>query len=251
MHVMTLRPAIAMIELIFALVVMGIAMLSVPLMLDTASKSSAVAFQQESIAIIASHTNTLMTYAWDEQNTQTNFPNDILSVINGDNELDGNTTLSEKPNKQRGLNVATFASIPTSFGENKDPEAGVIIHPEALSDDVDDFHNTEANLTIAKAGTQFTTSGDYMDIKIKMDTAINYLNDASANYEKCNGIANSGNCAFSKNSNQLKAAVAGTTNIKLITTTLTSSNVTDKQIVLRAFMCNIGATNPSANLRTF
>ncbi|WP_295421799.1 type II secretion system protein [Sulfurovum sp.] len=250
MQINVLRPAIAMIELIFALVVMGIAMLSVPLMLDTASKSSAVAFQQESIAIIASHTNALMTYAWDEQNTQSHFPNDILSVTNGDSELDGNTTLSAQPNKQRALNTATFASAATTFGKQIDPEPSYTPPLETFQDDLDDFANTESNLTIAKAGTQVSTNGDYLDISIKINTAISYLDDTSANYEKCNGIANSGNCAFSKNSNQLGAAT-GTTNIKLITTSLTSSNVTDKKIVLRTFMCNIGATNPAANLRTF
>jgi Tfp pilus assembly protein PilV len=243
-----LRPAIAMIELIFAIVVMGIAMLSVPLMLDTASKSSAVAFQQESIAIIASHANAMMTYAWDEQNTQPYNPNSIL-ITHGDNELDGNTNNTAALNAQRSK-IATAASLPASFGANKDMEAGSILHPETVSDDIDDFDRTEANLTIAEAGTQLTTSGDYMDIGIKVDTRVIYLDDTAANYQNCNGNVHSGNCAFSKNNSQWTAAL-GTTNIKLITTTLTSSNVTDKQIVLHAFMCNIGATNQAGNLRTF
>ena len=240
MQLTLLRPAIAMIELIFAIVVMGIAMLSVPLMLDTASKSSAVAFQQESIAIIASHANAMMTYAWDEKNTQAYAPNSILGVSNGDIELDGNKTLNmNNAKRKRAPHNDANATPPTSFGAQVDLDyIGTVLHKEAIADDVDDFDGVDANLTIAKAGNQLSTSGDYMDIGIKMHTNVTYLND-TANYSACkNG------CAFSKKSNQW-TAVAGTTNIKLITTTLTSSNVKDKQIVLRSFMCNIGAAQPN------
>jgi len=44
------RKAIAMIELIFAIVVMGIVMLSAPMLVNKATQSSYVALQQESIA---------------------------------------------------------------------------------------------------------------------------------------------------------------------------------------------------------
>ena len=251
MQLTLLRPAIAMIELIFAIVVMGIAMLSVPLMLDTASKSSAVAFQQESIAIIASHANSMMTYAWDENNTQAYAPNSILGVSNGDIELDGNKTLNmNNAKRKRAPHNDANATPPTSFGAQVDLDyIGTVLHKEAIADDVDDFDGVDANLTIAKAGNQLSTSGDYMDIGIKMHTNVTYLDDTTANYQNCNGIAHKGNCAFSKNSNAWGTA-AGTTNIKLITTTLTSSNVKDKQIVLRSFMCNIGAPQP-INIRTY
>jgi Tfp pilus assembly protein PilV len=239
MQHMLLRPAIAMIELIFAIVVMGIAMLSVPLMIDTASKSNAIAFEQESIAIIASHANAMMTYAWDEQNTQTSTtPNSILNVTNGDAKLDGNTTVANQKRSKADANATTS----TFFGAKVDPEiTGSLIHPESIFDDVDDFHNVDTNLTIAKAGNQISTKGDFLDIGIKMHTNVIYLDDTAANYDNCS--SNNG-CAFSKDSTQWTAA-SGTTNIKLITTTLTSTNVSDKNIVLRSFMCNIGAAQPN------
>ena len=249
MQITRLRPAIAMIELIFAIVVMGIAMLSVPLMLDTASKSSNVAFQQESIAIIASHTNSMMTYAWDEQNTQDYSPKSILNVSQGDAELDANRSM---PLVNRKLKIGANATNNSTFGEGIELDiiAGVP-STETLNDDIDDFDGSDTNLTIAQEGKQISTLGDYLDISIKMDTDVTYLDDTAGTYEKCNGIAKSGNCSFSKNNSEWTAVTAGTTNIKLITTTLTSSNVAGKQIILRSFMCNIGAAQPNTGIHLY
>ncbi len=236
-----LRPAIAMIELIFAIVVMGIAMLSIPLMLESATRSSSVAFQQESIAIIASHANSMMTYAWDDNNTQEFTPTNLLTVTNGDDEIDGNSTLNQI-NQIRTLDVASNASLPILFGFKNDTiTTGSVVHEEIIPDDVDDFHNTETNLTIALDGEQVSNKGDYMDISISMRTQITYLDD-TANYSAC---ATSTGCAFSKTSTQWDTSISGSSNIKLITTSLTSSNVTQKQIELRSFMCNIGAAQPN------
>ncbi len=233
-----LRPASAMIELIFALVVMSIAILSAPMMLESANKSNNVAFEQESIAIIASHASSMLTYAWDEQNTQTHpAPNSILAVVTGDKELDGNNTHIGL--RQTNLSNATVTG---TFGMNKENEVtGGVTHFEALPDDVDDFHAVEANLSIAKAGDQKSTQGDFMDLSVRMRSSVTYLDD-TANYIAC---GSPDGCAFSKPTEASWAAMPGSTNIKLITTTLTSSNVEGKRITLRAFMCNIGAAQPN------
>jgi len=230
-----LRPAIAMVELIFAIVVMGISMLSIPLMLESATKSSTVAFQQESIAIIASHANSMMTYAWDESNTQDFTPNSILTVTDGDDDLDGNTTVNQA-NQLRQRDIASNATPLASFGLGQDDP----LVPEIIADDIDDFDQNVTLLKIAAAGTQAITQGEYMDIHISMRTAVTYLND-TADYGAC-AVAS---CEFSNASAQWDIAFAGTSNIKLITTTLTSSNVEQKQILLRSFMCNIGAARPN------
>jgi len=230
----TFRPAIAMIELIFSIVIMGISLLTLPIMLETAKKSSVVAFQQESIAIIASHANAIMTYSWDEFNTQLYLPSGkILRVTNGDDELDGNSTNN---NQSRTLSPENNATLPSFFGLKKDTE-GAVVHIEEVSDDIDDFNNIDANLSITVEGDQLSTQGDYMDLNILMHTQVSYLID-TANYNKCSA---SNGCAFS---NKTWNSTTGTSNIKLITTTLTSSNVDEKKIVLRSFMCNIGGARP-------
>ena len=235
------RPASAMIELIFAIVVMGIALLSAPMMLETAGKSNNVAFEQESIAIVAAQVSSMLTYAWDEQNTQTFAPRGILTVSStGDSRLDGNNRHLNILRKTSVLPSATTAT----FGMNRENEiTGGIIHFEAIPDDVDDFDNTDSNLTIAESGSQASQFGDIMDTSIRIRTQVTYLDD-TAKYANATGVF-----AFSKNvEGDWDAITAGSTNIKLITTTLSSSNVAGKKIKLRAFMCNMGAAQP--NTRT-
>ena len=226
-----------MIELIFAIVVMGIALLSAPMMLETAGKSNNVAFHQESIAIVAAQVSAMLTYAWDEQNTQT-FPSrdNTLSVASGDTKLDGNNSHPNQENRTRSANAATAVA---TFGMNKENETiGSVIHFEAIPDDVDDFEHTDSNLTIAKSGNQLSQYGDIMDTSVIMSTHVTYLNDA-AKYDNP-----SGRFSFSKVDEAAWTAIANSTNIKLISTTLISTNV-EKEIKLHAFMCNIGAAQPN------
>ena len=78
-----MRPAIAMIELIFAIVIMGIILMSAPMLISTATKSGYVAIQQEAINEAASQINMIMGYHWDEGSSNEFFIDPILTVSNG------------------------------------------------------------------------------------------------------------------------------------------------------------------------
>ena len=80
------RTAIAMIELIFAIVVIGITLMSVPTLVRQASQSGYVAMQQEGINIAASQVNMIMGYHWDENDTNESFYDTILQTA-GDSTL--------------------------------------------------------------------------------------------------------------------------------------------------------------------
>lgn len=235
----TLRPGIAMIELIFALVVMGIVLTSAPLLVSQASKSNIVAFQQESIAIAAAHTNALMTYAWDEQNTRANRLTSILDTDNGDPLLDRNATNSlyrgsvSFPNARlrRFANTQTFAS-PIGIDSNASASS--------VANDVDDFIVQEVILVPQTSALNKTFEGEYIDTKIKIKTRVSYGADTTPNYDNP-----SGNFSFSNPFNSLGS---GTSNIKLITTLLetteSAEELKDKKINMQAFMCNIGGAQP-------
>ena len=228
------RKAIAMIELIFAIVIMGIVMLSAPMMLTTATKSSEVAFQQESIAVIASHANSLLTYAWDEGNTDSAFAStlSILSTGSTTAQLDRNDTRSVIPAARRyKSSILTLASA-TLGGETG----------ETRKDDIDDFNGFSNSLHITNYGSGSTSDEDeYMDINLSIQTNVRYIADAASSVDFSTCTSGSG-CAFS---NPFTAtAPTTTTNIKTIQTTLTSSNVADKSIVLKSFICNIGSAGP-------
>jgi len=66
------KKAIAMIELIFALVIMGIVLMSAPMLIQQSVKSSNIALQQEAIVAAASQTSIILSMHWDEENTRIN-----------------------------------------------------------------------------------------------------------------------------------------------------------------------------------
>jgi hypothetical protein len=231
-----------MVELIFAIVVMGIAMLSLPLMVNTATQSSRVAFGQESIAILAAHTNAIMSFSWDENNTfeATGAGRDgMLQVSNGNIGIDANRT-NTSGQFRKFPTVVNIAFSSSTFGKDVDVQPNTLA-PELKEDDVDDFHAQTTTLALSLSGTQVANKGDYMDTTINIDTNVTYgSDDPYSTYASC---ATGTGCAFSQPFIRNKA---GTTNIKRIVTRLTSSNVSDKNIVLKSFVCNIGYATPNS-----
>lgn len=210
------RPAIAMIELIFAIVIMGITLLSAPMLIAQSAKSNVVVLQQESIAIIGAHTNALMTFFWDDANVLSR--ETILTTTDGDSSLDGsNGRLSQS----RGT-VASFQA--TSIGQESNNS----------NNDVDDFTANSVHLVLQDVDENASDS-DYIDKKIIITTEMKYANDRRPSY-------GSASLDFS---NPFNGSSSGTSNIKLITTVLKTDEtgaeeLANKEITLKAFMCNIG-----------
>ena len=242
----TKRKAIAMIELIFAIVIMGIVMLSAPLMVSTATQSSSVAFQQESIAIAAAHANTLMTYAWDEKNTNSyeidsgGSPNNILAIVTGHTDIASASRLTGPAHLRTP--DGNLSSVGGTFGGQDGNNSVLGLKAELIKDDVDDFHGASASLSIANGTSTSAKSfeDDFMDTDITLSTDIAYFkDDPTSNYTACQ----TSSCAFSKLFNDSEIQTPSS-NIKRIKVTLESGNVADKKIILRSFMCNIGAATP-------
>jgi len=239
-----LRKGIAMIELIFALVVIGITLMSAPLIISQSVQSNFTSFQQESIAIAAAHANTLLSYAWDEQNTDDGLGgtgSNVLVVKNGDIDLERNATLRgtttpKIPNQQR-LRRFSPAGAAASLLLRDENVSG-------LKNDVDDFNGNISSLHLY-GNDQQTQIGEYIDQSISIGTVVTY-GSAEADYNDGDG-----NNEFSFDNpfaTGLDIAANQSSNVKRITTTLTSTStnadLSAKRIVLQAFMCNIGAANP-------
>lgn len=240
------RRAVAMIELIFAIVVMGIVMLSAPLMLSTATKSSTVSFQQESIAIIAAHSNAIMTYPWDEQNSESKNEYGILATGTGTTSLKREDNLTagmmRRQKKFAGALVEINASTAVSFGTGVDLDFNST-NVELTRDDVDDFDGNVTRLIIADSAVAITNEGDYLDKNISLSTNVQYYSDASSSLDFSTCQTTGAGCAYSN------PGVAGTTtNVKFITTNLTSGN-DDKNITMKMFMCNIGTAIPDKAIK--
>lgn len=227
MPIKTLRPAIAMIELIFAIVVMGIVMMSAPMLISTATKSTYVALKQEGINEAASRVNMIMGYAWDENNTQDNYVFPILHVTSGDTALDvnGNTA------RRIGTPMASQRTFILSDANSSDLNASPLGSDGGDTDDIDDFIG-DINLTLIEAATVNYTETTTVNI----NTAVSYITDGSYTPNGSKEIS------FSPS---FSSSPTGTTNIKSIIVTLTSTDtanadVLEKTIILRAFSCNIG-----------
>ena len=229
----TFRPAIAMIELIFAIVIIGITLLSAPLVLNQSIKSSTVAMQQESIAAAATQISLILTHNWDESDTNNTYG--ILNVAEGASALNSATRdINTSYSTRRYNTIAGFTNATPS--EN----LGMDGNDFNSSDDIDDFHAQSKTLTIYAGETLSLADnqGEYIDQNIIMANTITYADsdtvDYTANYVRLN--------------NPFTTA-ANSTNIKLINvrlTTLTVEGELDKVVVLGAFTCNIGVPNLTA-----
>jgi len=215
------RPAVAMVELIFAIVVMGIALMSAPMLISTAASTTSVALQQEGINEAASRINMILTYAWDQNDVNDSCVPPLLHVNSGDDELNMASGSVRRAGVPLETNSHTFKCGAAEFNASNLVVDG--------SDDIDDFEGN-SSLIVDSSGSG---GKDYIEqTTISMATTVSYINDnASYNSQTLTYVPG--------------AALTGTntSNIKQIQVTLTSSSSASelsKTIVLKAFSCNIG-----------
>ncbi len=229
-----LHRGIAMIELIFAIVIMGIVLMSAPMLINTASKSGYTTIQQEGINEVASQINMILGYAWDEINTDDSRPVVILNTA-GDNDLNKIEVTGRRAGTPRG-SPRTFRD-----DDGKDDWNASTIGADGDMDDMDDFHNNTTNLDVNQTATI-----DYVEKKtdISISSSIGYIGDTlgtgSGTYLSP-GTGTDRKIIFTPD---FGTTATGTSNIKKISVTLTSSSGVDeleKSITLHAFSCNIGS----------
>jgi len=221
------KRGIAMIELIFALVIMGIVLMSAPMLIQQSVKSSNVALQQEAISAVASQISIIQSMHWDENNTDLgdskilntnslNFP--PAGLMQGANPLAD----------VRSFNNAKFPTQNINFG-NKDTNESTYTD----FDDVDDYNGSNFGLILFNNENTTSDKGEYVDIDINISTIVEYHDD--------NVTLN--NSQLNIPSGLISTSKINTTNIKFITSTLTSNSGVkelEKNITMKAFSCNIG-----------
>lgn len=227
MYTKILRPAIAMIELIFAIVIMGIVMMSAPMLISTATQSSYVAVQQEAINEAASRVNMIMGYAWDENNTDDNYMPPILHTTSTVSDL----AIAGTTGRRIGIPITSQRTYIVSDTNTTQLNASTLGSDSGDADDIDDFIG---DISLIFDERDDNTVGYVEKTTININTAVAYLDDNSS----------TGGYTHSTISYTPSTASATTTSsIKSIVVTLTSSSGIDelnKTIILRAFSCNIG-----------
>jgi len=219
----TLRPAIAMIELIFSIVIMGIVMMSAPMLISTSSKSTFVSLQQEGINEAASRVNLIMGYDWDENNVLDDYVPTILHTTSDTSDLQAVGTT------QRRIGIPMSSQRSYIDLNNTDYNASINLGSDSNDeDDIDDFTDTGVVPIEAAAIDYVEKQGD-----IDISTSITYGADSVT------GGYSQSTITFTP----FSPTTSTSSNIKNITVVLTNTNgVTDlaKNIKLSAFSCNIG-----------
>ncbi|MBU1667902.1 hypothetical protein KKC13_05740 [bacterium] len=234
------RQGIAMIELIFALVIIGITLLSAPMLIQQSIASSNVGLQQEAIAAIASHTGIILSSHWDEADANiSNSTASILSITRTPPLAPGVTDpfTFDISNTRAGMKNI-FARTTLVGGELAPPSLtfGFDTNDSNYTDDVDDYHGAIVSLTVYNNEDTTVSTGDYVDKDLNLTTIVTYADDITT--LQVNTTAND----IFNNRN-----ITGQSNIKFITTRLTTNNTADeleKDITLHAFSCNIGTFLP-------
>ncbi|WP_331775853.1 type IV pilus modification PilV family protein [Sulfurospirillum sp. 1612] len=211
-----MRSAASMLELIVAIVVMGIAVMTLPMLLTQTQNNNAYTMQQEVILAARTKLGDTLTYRWDENSIQ----NDTVRVLTTDGDSDLNVSSDGirrighvKGDKRRKFFTDLNASTsPANLG----PDSGDL-------DDIDDFNSaTPSQLQLPAQNTNL----DYHFKDFNLTTSVVYVSD-TANYN-----ANDINFVFGT------TASGTSTNIKLLTLSVTGNNETP--FTLRTYSCNIG-----------
>lgn len=226
------RAGIAMIELIFAIVIMGIVLMSAPMLISQATQAGMSAVQQEAIVAGASEMGMILTRHWDEQDTNESLyspvliTNENITALKEATDADGNLT-----GRRVGTPELSSRSFLTSGGGRLNASDPTAFITEGDFDDIDDFNNHTATLVSSDSIT--TQQGDYIDTSLNMSIGVSYIDAPSIAY-------NSTTISFTPS---FTTAATGTSNIKAIVTNVTSGSHDAElgtNITLRAFSCNIG-----------
>jgi type II secretory pathway pseudopilin PulG len=229
---MVAKKGIAMIELIFALVIIGIVLMSAPMLIQQSIKSSNVALQQEAISAAASQVSIVLSMNWDENNS--NLPAGVSPILETNRTSFPFVTaplgLVDVVSRNSKKNITLTPTLIANFGNNKDKNETDYTD----FDDVDDYHNTSFGLMVFNHENISADVGEYVDVDLNLSTKINYADDTVTLQKDIqdNNIANINNTS---------AGVI--TNIKFIQLHLTSNNTAEelnKSIIMNAFSCNIG-----------
>lgn len=230
-----MRRAVSMLELVIAIVVMGIVAASVPMVLSQTNDNMAYTVKQEAIMAAKTRMGDIMTYDWDDRSYDTNnsmsfilatnSPNARLNDRNGTVSIGGVIGSGRRRVSPIGASATALANLGLDAGE-----------ANATRDDIDDFNGANVAVANSELLDQDADNLDYMlDNDMSIETTVTYAND-NANY-------NQQTITFTFN----PAAAGNSRNLKVISETITGlsdSQGNASNIVLRSFVANVGQNKP-------
>ncbi len=227
-----MRKGIGLIELVLAIVVIAISVMSVPMMLEQGNRNDTYSMMQEAILAARTKMGNILSYQWDDNAREGNNTNGrlrALDVAGGVKALDRNDTYYEE------------RRIGHVFGDLRRKMMATVTYPKAGADanitDINDFDNLESNISWQGATTA-TDRYDYLDKELKLSTHVYYISDSlPTGYDY-----NDTKLLFVLDpSTKFSISDANSTNIKMVELNVTSP--TYPAFLFRTFSCNLGETN--------
>ena len=223
-----MRRGFSLIEVVFAIIIIAISLMSVPMLLKSSSKSNEFSMMQEAILATSTKMGNILSYPWDINSYDST--NKILRTLDvsasGDSEL--SRVLGVNDNNLRIGHI--FADKRRRFYDyNINPSHQVnpttsVNHANKQS--INDFHGE--TVTIGGSG-----SFDYKDAGMSMTSNVYYIND-SANYSAQNIVK-----AINPSTANPITSNVNSTNIKMVQVTTNMPSL-GQNIVLRTYLSNIG-----------
>lgn len=230
------RHAFTMIELIFALVIMGIVFVSLPVILLRNADALEENLIQESIFLASAKMNHITSFQWDENSSETGVGTlstaDVIDVSGtGASSLDRNVSdfrvghfQEDKHRRMSPIGNSRSATAISDLGRE-----GVIY------DDIDDFDDFNNTALVLSAGTVTSATGYKKAYRI--DVAVYYVDDDDGG-AFFNGAATQ-DFTFGT------TPATGTTNLKMIEVSIDQNDTTgwEQTLLLRSYAANIGETD--------
>lgn len=167
---MVRRYAFTMIELIFAIVVISIAVISLPMMIQTSTKGIEGNLVQEAIFASSAKLNEIISYPWDDNSMQSGsiFSRVIWTSANDCNQSTKLRSGHIMQQQHRRCLDSNFSIIqPTAV-------LGMEVNDAGVYDDIDDFNNVSAPMFIDNSGSGVITSAEGYKTPYKMDVNVSY-----------------------------------------------------------------------------
>lgn len=224
---MVKRAAFSLIELVLAIVIIAISVMTIPLMLSQSGNNDSFSLIQESILAARTKMGNVLTYEWDRNSTigtGTDTYIRVLDVVNGDNDL----------NRTVGTVLRRVGHVVADKRRRFHDLNGTLARPSGIVNSaniqsIDDFDQQNVNMV----DTNKTDGFDYV-MDFNMTTRVSYISD-NANYALQNLRFD-----FNTTTSASITDVNNSTNIKMIEVLVQSND--GLPFTFRAFSSNIGQT---------
>ena len=228
-----MRRGISLIELVLAIVVIAISVVSVPMMLQQSAKSDNFSMMQEAILAARTKMGNILSYQWDENAKDLN---------NTEGRLRALDVYSGVPALDRNGIYYIERRIGHVYGDLRRKMMAAVTYPSASVDanitDLNDFNGRSYQLGWSAASMP-TDTFDYLDRHLNLTTRIYYISDALLPGSDYNDTVI--NFAFDPSTKKSIINNADSTNIKMIELEVSSNNY--PTFLFRAFSSNLGEVN--------